>query len=160
MPLQAAWGSIQAAVRERVGTAELWQRVNTAAQAAGYAGTVGGLREMNRLRSLATGIRTGAERLARAEPHEQITSRMLAPDINAQSIAGRSITPVYRVRYAQTIQTLTGQLTQAWRTASFPVMLPPTKADLYAELEAGAISQAETYGEQHVAIADIEITVV
>jgi hypothetical protein len=64
------------------------------------------------------------------------------------------------VRYAQTIQTLTGQLTQAWRTASFPVMLPPTKADLYAELEAGAISQAETYGEQHVAIADIEITVV
>ena len=158
--LRALWGEIQRAVGEGRSTAELWNIANEAAQARGFSGVSGGIASMNELRGTAARIRDSAARFARLDPSNQLGADVIAPDINAQSIAGRSITPVYRVRFTQTVETLTGQLATTTRTISFPFQLPSTKADLLAELEINAQSMAETYGEQHVGLTDIEITVV
>ena len=160
LPLAGLWGNIQAAVRERVSTAELWATVNAAAAERGFSGTSGGIQEMNRLRALAGGLRNAAENFARASLDQQIDTTMFAPDINAQSIIGRSITPTYRVRYEQTTISPTGEQVSTWRTSSFPVQLPSTKELLMAEIDADAASLAETYGEQHVGIGSLEISVV
>lgn len=158
--LRALWGEVQRAVSERRTVAETWQIANDAAQARGFAGVSGGIQAMNAMRGTAAQIRDAAERFGRLDASGLIGPEHYAPDINAQSVQGRSITPVYRVRFTQTVNTLTGQLATTQRTISFPFQLPSTKADLLAELEINAASMAETYGEQHLGISDIEITVV
>lgn len=154
------WGEVQRAVGERRTVAETWQLVRDAAAARGFAGVSGGIQAMNEMRGIAAHIRDAAARYGRLGRDDLITSDVIAPDINAQSIAGRSITPVYRVRFTQTVTDLVGNLVTTMRTVSFPFQLPPTRAALEAELWLNAQSMAETYGEQHEAIANIEITVV
>lgn len=158
--LRAMWGEVQRAVGERRTVAETWQMVRDAAAANGYSGVTGGIQAMNEMRGIAAHIRDAASRYARLDPSNMLTPDVIAPDINAMSISGRSLTPVYRVRFTQTVTDLTGNLVTTHRTVSFPFQLPSTKAALEAELWLNAQSMAETYGEQHEAIGNIEITVV
>lgn len=160
VPLAQYWGVIQRAVSERVTTAELWNMIRNASEAEGYVGTTGGLPEMNRLRGAAAAIRNASDVFRSARDDATITASMFAPDINAKAIPGLSLTPVYRVRFEHTIGTLEGQLVTTWRTISFPMQLPGTKDLLMAELEANASSLAEQYGEEHIGLDGVEITVV
>lgn len=158
--LAAMWGEIQRGVSERLSTAELWGIVRDAAQARGFEGVSGGLSQMNALRSTAAAIRDAAGRFNRADMSALITPEYFAPDINAQSITGRSLTPVYRARFVQTVRTVSGESVATHRTVSFPFQLPPTKSMLIEELNLNAQAMAETYGEEHEGIGEIEITVV
>ena len=160
IPLAGLWGEIQAAVRERVTTADLWQRANAAAQSRGFAGVTGSALEMGQLRSIAARVRDAAINFARAAPEALIDTSMFAPDINAQSITGRTLTPVYRVRFQQSVATAEGQIVDTFRTVSFPVSLPSSKSALLAELLSDAEAMAEIYGEQSLGVGAIEISVV
>lgn len=160
LSLAALWGDIQRGVNERVTTSELWRMAKDAATARGFEGVSGGIEEMNRLRGTASAIREAALRFSKLGPNELITPSVFAPDINAQSIAGRSLTPVFRVRFTHTVTTATGETVTAHRTSSFPFQLPPTKAALLEELNLNAAAMAEQYGEINEGVDEIEITVV
>lgn len=160
LSLAALWGEIQRGVAERRSTAELWQIANEAAQARGFTGLTGGIQAMNSLRATASAIRDAAARFAAASPTALLTTDYIAPDINAQSILGRSLTPVYRVRFLHTVQTVGGEQVGAHRTVSFPFQLPLTKQALIEELALNALSLAETYGEESIGVDEIQITVV
>lgn len=158
--LAGLWGEIQAAVRDRVSTADLWTRANEAAQSRGFTGVTGSALEMGALRSIAAKLRNSAETFARAAPGQALDPTMFAPNLNAQSTTNREITPTYRVRYLQQVRTAEGDIVGAFRTTSFPVQLPSTKEALLAELQADASLLAEKYGEQHVDLGEVEISVV
>lgn len=160
LSLSALWGDIQRGVNEHIGTAELWQMARDAATARGFDGVSGGIAEMNRLRGTAGAIREAALRFAKMGTNELITPSVFAPDINAQSIAGRSLTPVFRVRFEHTVTTSTGEQVTTHRTVSFPFQLPPTKAALLEELNLNAAAMAEQYGEINNGVDGIEITIV
>lgn len=160
LPLTGLWGEIQAAVNEQQATAQLWETINQAAAARGYSGTTGGLQLFNELRSLAVGIREAAARFAAAGAQATIDTTMYAPDLNAQYPYGRTTVPNYRIRYQQTIQTIEGQIVSAYRQLNLPGFLPSTKQEVLAEVEASAQANAERYGEQHLAVFDVVITVV
>lgn len=160
LSLTGLWREIQAAVNERQTTAQLWDTINQAAAARGYSGTSGGLSLFNELRSLAVGIRDAAARFAAAADETQIDTTMYAPDLNAQYPYGRTTVPNYRIRYQQTVQTLQGQIVSVYRQLNLPGFLPSIKRDVLAEVEASAQANAERYGEQHINVFDVVITVV
>lgn len=160
IPIAQYWGIIRAQVNDRATTAELWDAVRSAASAEGYTQLSGGLAEMNRLRGRATGVRNAATVFERARPEAGIESSMFAPDISARSIPGLSVTPTYRVSFVHTTLDMMGTLRTQYRTVSFPMQLPSTKDALLAELNADASMMGAKYGEQHLAVAHVEITVV
>ena len=158
--LRAYLGEIARGVAEHVSTADLWGMVRQSAEAQGHGAPTGGLPLMNQLRAGFAGIERAKAAFDRALPQQTIEGSMIAPDVVTSQRPGMTVTPMYRVRYLQTVESLTGQTVTAYRTTTFPVQLPGTKAELLAELEADAISSAETYGERHLGLADVSLTVV
>lgn len=152
----AFWGSILLAARVHATTAEVWQAIRDYSNA--YGVTIPGnmFSEVNRMRSLATSLRTSAELLGSAAPGDAITGSMIGTQLYARSALERSLAPAYHVRFE--LSTTTGEGTSTgWYTLEYEGGLPPTVGDLYHEVATYADSLAGAYGSAVGELGAIEI---
>lgn len=157
--LAAYWGIIQSAVNERVTTADLWRVVQDAASEEGA--DLSGVRisDMSRIRSLAVSIRNSSEAFMNADENAAIDANMVSQNINSRSLLDQNTVPIYQVRFEQLV--LEGEeANSVWRTVTYTGDLPTTKAALLDELDIGAEDLANSYGQQHVGIGQVIISVV
>ena len=156
--LLAYWGNIQSAVAARASTADLWNTVRTAAAAEGYDIAPANAIDMGTLRSLAVSNRNAMEALAAAPATAAFDYTMLGTELYARSPAEQALAPLYLVRFEHNV-TEDGEPATVWRTDTFRGMLPPTKDELQAQLDADAQLLAEEYTQSHVSIGAISISV-
>lgn len=131
------WGTIQAAVGQSVGTAELWSAVREAAQAEGFTLRGAGATDMSRLRGLAASQRNAMREFARAGDNAAITGEMLAQDISSRDLAAQATLNQYVVRFQANLVS-GGELSTHWVTSVFTGILPPTKGALVDQLSRDA----------------------
>lgn len=151
------WGVIQQSVAQRLSTAELWQSVREAAAADGYDISGAGAIDMGTLRSLAASQREADAMLARASPDVGLQASMIGTDLAGFLRPNASASPQWLVRFQHnTIED--GQDVQHWRTSLFTGALPPTKADLLAQLDADGELLSQDYNSDHISIGDVAIS--
>lgn len=152
----AFWGPIQGAARERASTAEIWQAIRDYAASSGTALPSNMFAEVNRMRSLATGLRVSSERLARAKDSDAITSSMIGRQVYGRNDIERSLAPAYHVRFELTTHTADGPST-GWYTLEYGGSLPSTVGQLMAEVGYYAEGLADSYGTAFGGLGDIEV---
>lgn len=152
----AFWGSILLAARVHATTAEVWQAIREAAVGNNVALPADMFSQVNRMRSLATGLRNSGEALARANPDDAITGSMIGTQLYARSALAHSLDPAYHVRFEMTTTTTEGSVT-GWYNLEYQGGLPATVGDLLAEIDAYANGLADSYGAARGDIGQVEI---
>lgn len=152
----AFWGPIQGAVRAKASTAEIWQTLRDYASRSGTELPPGMFAEVNRMRSLAAGLRVSSERLGRAREGDAITGSLVGRQIYGRSDMERSLAPAYHVRFELTTQTADGPQT-GWYTLEYGGSLPSTVGQLMAEVGFYAESLADSYGTAFGELGSIEL---
>lgn len=147
----AFWGPIQAAVRQRATTAEIWDAIRGYAADQNVPLPAGLFGEVNRMRSLAAGLRISSERLASARPDDAITSRMVGTQLYARNALERALGPAYHIRFELSTTGPDGP-SIGWYTVEYSGGVPATVGQLMAELEQYAEGLADSYG---VAVGEI-----
>lgn len=155
--LLAYWGTIQAAVSERAGTAELWAAVRDAAASEGMPLQGVSAADMSVLRGIAGRQRTAMETLAGAAPGDAITGAMIAPELGSDGVVQLGEVPAWNVRFLHYTEA-DGEPSLTWRTDVFKGYLPPTKQELQDQLNQDAANMAADYGESHSGIGAVMIT--
>ncbi len=160
------WGSIQSAVTQRVGTAELWDAVRQAASAEGVILRGVSATDMSGLRGLAAGQRNAGDNLARAGPGDVITGQMIGQDLSSRALADQALAPSWIVRFEQDLN-ISGELVTVWRSSVFDGSLPVTLSDLRNTLDADAEEMLTSYAggieaapAVHIGIGRIQISAV
>lgn len=152
----AFWGPILLSARVHATTAEVWSAIKGYAQSQGVEVPPGMFSEVNRMRALATSLRTSGETLARANESDAITSRMIGTQLYARNALERSLAPAYHIRFELTTQTEAGPST-SWYTLEYEGSLPATVGDLRYDVGTYAQSLAGTYGTAVMELGDIEV---
>lgn len=153
------WGNIQQSVSARASTADLWANVKAAAAAEGT--SLAGVRmtDMNRLRSVAAGMRSAMENLTAGRIDSVITSSMIATDLSARSAQDQLAAPKFIVRFEHDIS-VGGQLQTVWRSSVFEGFLPGAKGDLLSAVNQDAVALAEDYDVTHLGVGRVQISAV
>lgn len=157
--LLAYWGNIQAAVAERVSTAELWSRVRAAAEQEGVSLHGVGAIDMGRLRSIAAAQRGAMAALGGARRDQAITGAMIASDLSARPLQDQLLAPSWIVRFEHDI-VVEGELRTVWRSSVVDGGLPATVQDLYDRVSEDAEAMAEDYDVSHAGVGRIQISAV
>ncbi len=153
------WGIIQAAVSQRVQTAEIWQLVRDAATREGVTLSGVSAADMSRMRAIPAAQRNAAENLQRSRPTDAITASMIAQDISARSAQDQILAPKWIARFEHDF-TVEGELQALWRSSIFEGSLPASIGDLRNTLEADAEALAADYDVTHIGIGRIQIAAV
>lgn len=153
---EAFWGSIMASARQRATTAQVWEAIRSRADELGVRYPSGILADVNRLRSLASGLAETSRRLERARDDQALTGRMIGQQVYARDLSAQATVPAFHVRFQLPVTTPEGTR-QDWYTLEYGGPLPATVGDLRADLEAYAESLGEDYGVSIGAIGAIEI---
>ena len=153
---EAFWGTIMASARQRATTAQVWDAIRGRADELGVRYAPGILADVNRLRSLATGLAETSRRIARASDDQAITGRMIGQQVYARGLAGQALAPGYHVRFQVPVTTPEGTRTD-WYTLEYQGAFPATKGQLLADLGAYTDSLGEDYGVSIGEIGAIEI---
>jgi hypothetical protein len=154
--LLAYWGSIQAGVAQRMGTAELWASVRFAATTDGFDISGATAIDMGQLRSLAASNRHAMDTLNRASGSAGLDASMIGRDL-AGELRGYSLDqPQWLVRFEHNTITDQESVTQ-WRASLYSGTLPGTVNDLVSQLEADGELLSSEYGSEHVSIGAIRI---
>lgn len=153
---EAFWGSILASARQHATTAQVWEAIRGRADELGvrYPSTI--LADVNRLRSIASGLAASADRLARARDDQAITGRMIGQQVYSRGLAAQATTPSYHVRFQLPVTTPEGTRTD-WYTLEYNGPLPATVGDLRSDLAVYADSLGEDYGVSIGEVGAIEI---
>lgn len=152
----AFWGPILGAARMHMTTQDMYRTIRDYAESAGVRLPSDIFSEVNRMRSLATGLARGSERLAKAGPGDALTGRMLGQQIYARSSLERSLAPAYHVRFEATMHTPDGPQT-SWYTLEYSGSLPATVGELRAEVGAYAELLGDSYGTAVGELGAIEL---
>lgn len=152
----AWWGVIQASVRERATTAEVWSAIRSFGQANDLRYPPGMLQEVNRMRSQASGLRNASERLAKASPSDALTSRLLAPLPYARSSIEQDLASQFHVRVNYTARK-GAETESSYITLAYSGGLPATVGELYADAQVATASTVDTYGGELIGLEGIEI---
>jgi hypothetical protein len=153
------WGTINAAVRERVGTAELWERTKAAAESEGYVIRGASGADMSRLRGLAAGQRRAMDAFGAASGDTMLAAEHFAQDVSSRSLAAQGAAPQFAVRF-QWASIEGDELMQEWKTNLFTGVLPQTKAELLDQLARDAERLGADYGRESVGIGEVSILAV
>lgn len=153
---EAWWSAIQSAVRVRATTAELWGVIRDYGTQQGIAYPPNMFAEVNRLRSLAGGLRGATERLGRAAGSDAITAAMLAPTIYARSPTERAASPLFHVRFEMTTR-VGDQLQTGWYNMEYTGSLPGTVGQLMTDVSDIAESLSVAYATALVELGAVEI---
>jgi len=152
----AFWGVVQAAVRQRAPTAEVWRAIRERATEAGWELPRGMFGEVNRMRSLAASLRNSAEQLARARPEDAITGSMVGRLPYARPPESQAALPAWHVRL-ETRVIRAGIETSEWLTLQYQGELPATVGELQAQSAAMAAALVEGYNAELVDVTSIEL---
>lgn len=141
-----AFGAIQASVYAGESTAEVWSRLNDAAQARGLDKPPLSIFDVNELRHQAGEVASAAGALADATPDQSIDSTMIgfAPwsmDLNTLAAA-----PEYHARVEMTVADEQGNRSTGWITMTGINSLDMTVGDLNAIIQANAEAAAIAEG--------------
>jgi hypothetical protein len=153
---EAWWSAVQAAVRVRATTAELWGVIRDYGAQQGISYPPNMFAEVNRLRSLAGGLRGASERLGRASGSDAITSAMLAPTIYARAPNQRSASPLFHVRFEMTTR-VGDQLQSGWYNMEYTGSLPGTVGQLMEDVSDIAQGLSTSYAVALVELGAVEI---
>lgn len=154
--IEAFWGSIQRSARERATTAQVWEAIRSRADELGVRYPPGVLQDVNRLRSLATGMAETSRRISRADDSAPITGRLIGQQIYARSLTDQALAPSFHVRFQVPVTTPEGTRTD-WYTMEYNGPLPATVGQLRSDLETYTGSLGEDYGVSVGEIGAIEI---
>jgi hypothetical protein len=153
------WGTIVAAAHEGVGTAELWERVRSAAEDQGLPLRGAGAVDMSRLRGIATQQRVARRNFERASTSDMLTADHIAQDISSRDLAAQAAAPQWAVRFEwQTLEG--GVMATEWKTNLFTGILPQTKGELLDQLARDAERLGADYGRESVGIGAVSILAV
>lgn len=146
------------AVGQRVSTAGFYDALREAGATFGAA--QGGLTfsDVNALRSAAAQERNAAERFARTPESNAIDATMISRAPYGRSLAAQAAMPIYQVGIQlRTSDRDTGEITERYTTVQLTGQLPPTKADLLAQVGQDAQALADAYAESYAGHDVIEI---
>lgn len=151
------WGTIQAGAREHESTAQIWDRIRTAATENNLALPADMFSEVNRMRALASGLAYAGESLAKLSDGDVITSNQIGQQLYQRSSADlREIAALYHVRFEMTTISALGPTT-SWYTFDASDTLPATKGELIDDLSAYGQSLTDGYGVEFGGIGAVEI---
>lgn len=152
----AWWGTILAAARERASTAEVWRAIRDYSDQAGLAIPSNLFAEVNRMRSMAAGLRASSARLDRASPSDAITAGMIGRQLYQRSPMERELAPLYHVRF-QMVSTAGGTTSRDWYTLEYSGQLPSTVGALMDDVLDYALGLSSGYGVEFHELGSIEI---
>lgn len=152
----AWWGTILAAARERATTAQVWQAIRDYSDQAGLAIPSNLFAEVNRMRSLASGLRVSSERLGRARPTDSITRAMIGSQVYQRSPTERELAPLYHVRF-EMLSSAGGVTSRDWYTLEYSGQLPSTVGKLTDDVLDYALGLSAGYGVEFHEIGSIEL---
>lgn len=151
----AWWGTIQAAVSERLTTAEVWDRIQARSAELGLPTPPTMFLAVNEIRSQAAQLRNASERLSAAPATDAITSSLLAP-LPYGNLGGSADPRTFDVRVNYTA-VRTGVEESDYITLRYTGGLPATVGELRDEAELVATSLVEGYGANLTGIGAIQI---
>lgn len=154
--IEAFWGTIQASARSRATTAQVWEAIRARQDELGFRLPSTALADVNRLRSLATGLAETARRIGRAGDDDALTGRMIAQQVYARTETVRGLAPSYHVRFQVPVTTPEGTR-RDWYTMEYNGPLPATVGALRSDLSVYTSSLGEDYGVEVGEIEAIEI---
>ena len=149
---------IQEGAASRDTTAQLWTRVQTAANAQGFNIAGAGAISLGEIRSWAVGNRNATAALNAAPANASLEARMLGAELYTRSLQERAAVPLSYARFQHTVIE-NGVEMDIWRTSVFRGLLPPTKDQLRGILEGDAVLLADEYNQTHVGVGDIALSV-
>jgi hypothetical protein len=164
------YGSILASAYANLSTADMWTAIRTTQAQYGLDRPGATAPDVSVIRGYANRIVNGAKALAQAAPADSITPDMMAvAPYTSRDLNAIATSPVYHVRYLNTVQSSDGTVTQVWNTSVFTAAdFPDTVGALQdaidtnaAELAAQGIDTSTTTPKGvSVATSDYEITLV
>lgn len=135
--LLGVWGAFNAAVRDRVTTADLYSRLRDAFEMEGASFSGISAADVSRLRGISAQQRDAMERFGALGADRGIGPELIARDISSRSLDAMAAAPQWLVRYqAQLVHE--GKAMTSWVTNVFTGVLPRTKAALMDQLERDA----------------------
>lgn len=152
----AFWGSVLLSARVHATTAEVWTAIRDYARTYGVDVPPDMFAQVNRMRTLAVGLRNSGEALASARPSDAITSNMIGQQLYARSLSEQALAPAFHVRFTLDAMGPDGPVS-GWYNLEYDGSLPPTVGDLYADLDTYAATLGESYGLQTLEVGTIEI---
>lgn len=141
LPVRELWGTIRSGAAQRATTAEIWDAIRAVAAERGRALPRGAFKEVNQMRSLASGLRNAADRLERANPDQVITGDMIGLNIYSRSMDQMSLAPRYHIRY-EVNSIVDGELVTTWLSDVRSNLTGVTVGELQDDLNASAIVSA------------------
>jgi hypothetical protein len=152
----AWWGTILAAAREKATTAQVWGAIRDYADQAGLAIPSNLFAEVNRMRSMASGLRVSSERLDRARPSDAITASMIGSQVYQRSPTERTLAPLYHVRF-EMVSSQAGTTSRDWYTLEYSGALPGTVGSLMDDVLDYALGLSAGYGVEFREVGSIEV---
>lgn len=131
------WGTINAAVSQRLSTSDFYLYLRNAAAEQGLPLQGFSATDVSRLRGLAASQRTAGERFGRLRDDQTIGAESIASDISSRPEGAMAAAPQWLVRYQANILH-DGEEQTMWVTNLFTGVLPPTKGDLRQQLHRDA----------------------
>ena len=150
------WGVINKATADRVGTAELWQRINAASAAAGHARPGFGIADLQKVRSLAVGVRAMQAAFNSLGGDDLITGDQIAQAPWSRPLASRNVVGMWQVEFEH-VTRVNGVEQSNYRVTTFTGTVPRTRNELQAAIEQDASRMARDYGTEHVDIGDYRL---
>ena len=164
------YGSILASAYANLSTSDMWTSIRSAQANYGLATPGASAPDVSVIRGYANRIVAGAAALDAAAPDDVITTDMMAvAPYTSRDLNAMSTTPVYQVRYLNTVQADDGSTTEVWNTSVFTATdFPSTVGDLQDAINANATelaaqgieSSTTTPRGVSVATSNYEITLV
>lgn len=153
------YGPIEAGVRGRESTAQIWQRVRDHAAALGLDRAGVGAAAVSKLRGIAGGQRSAMERLVAAPDEYAMDASMIGRQPWSRGLQAQQAVGMWQARFElHTIQD--GELVTEWKTTMFTHSMPQTKAELRAALHADGQGIARDYELEFAGIGAFDIAAV
>lgn len=134
------WGSILTSAYQGASTADMWSAIRVSQQNYGLAKPGASAPDVSVLRGYANRIVAAATTLAAAARSDSITPAMMATaPYTSRDLASIAASPVYHVRFLNTVQAEDGSVTQTWQTSVFTATdMPSTVGDLLDQIDFNA----------------------
>jgi hypothetical protein len=164
------YGSILASAYQGVSTQDMWIAIHSSAAQYGLSSPQTQPPDVSTIRKFANQIVAGAQAFAAASETDSITPDMMAvAPYTSRDLNAIAVTPVYQVRYKNTVQADDGTVTSVWNTSVFTAsdmpgtvggLLDAVNADAQELAAQGSDSSSTTPRGVSLSTSDHEITLV
>lgn len=151
LPLKALqfYGTARGAVAARLNTQDFYQALRDAAGSFGLDSLGLSFSDVTQLRSAAARQRNAQEAFTRSPASNAIDASMIGTPPYARSLEAQAALPIYSVGITLHTVSDEGEVSSRYTQVRFTGQLPPTKADLLAQVQQDAEALADNYNEQY-----------